>query len=275
MQRLNETISVVVITYGHEKFIEECINGILMQNCTFFIDLIIANDCSPDNTHEIIENIIKNHPRGSWIRYFRHEHNIGMMPNFLYALNAAKGKYIALCEGDDYWTDPLKLQKQIDFLDFNENFSMCFHSVEIKRTSKTDGYDYPLPPSDVLTLKDIVRTHFIPTCSLVLRNSYFPNGYPYWFIKSISGDIPFEILIASKGKTKYFQEKMACYRRNVGSITHDNDHISKIRPGYIYMYSKVAQEINGSAKIYLYGKVLKLRLGYVKDFFRKLGLIKK
>jgi len=275
MQSLYETISVVLITYGHEKFIEECINGVLMQNCTFSIDLIIANDCSPDKTHEIIGSIINNHPRGSWIRYFKHEKNIGMMPNFLFGLNAAKGKYVALCEGDDFWTDPMKLQKQIDFMESHQNFSMCFHAVEIERASETDFYEYPIPPLDVLFLRDVIRTHYVPTCSLVFRNSYFPLGYPSWFTKSISGDIPLEILVASKGEIKYFEQKMACYRRNLGSITHDKDHISRIRPGYIYMYSKIAHEIQGGSKIYLYGKVLKLRLGYIKDFLRKLGLIKK
>ena len=105
-------VSVVMITYGHEKFIREAIEGVLMQECDFEVELILANDCSPDQTDSVIQDIIKNHPKGCWIKYIRQENNIGMMPNFIFALKQCKGKYIALCEGDDYWTDPLKLQKQ-------------------------------------------------------------------------------------------------------------------------------------------------------------------
>ena len=108
-------LSVIMITYGHENFIEQAIKGVLIQECNFDFELIIANDCSPDNTDIIIKDIIANDPRAGKIKYVRHNNNIGMMPNFIYALQSAKGKYIALCEGDDYWTLPSKLQKQVDF----------------------------------------------------------------------------------------------------------------------------------------------------------------
>ena len=122
-------VSVLMITYLHENFIEEAIEGVLMQECDFEIELIIANDCSPDNTHKIIQSILKSHPKANRIKYFRHEKNLGMMPNFLFGLNEAKSKYIALCEGDDYWIDPLKIQKQVDFLQNNERFVITYHDA--------------------------------------------------------------------------------------------------------------------------------------------------
>ncbi|MET0945569.1 MAG: glycosyltransferase family 2 protein [Flavobacterium sp.] len=121
------TVSVIMITYGHEDFIEQAINGILMQECDFEVELIIANDCSPDKTDEVIRKIIKNHPKSSWIKYTNHQSNLGMIPNFIWAIQQARGNYIAICEGDDYWTDSLKLQKQVDFLEANEEYVICGH----------------------------------------------------------------------------------------------------------------------------------------------------
>lgn len=118
------TVSVVMITYGHENFIEEAINGVLMQQCNFDVELIIADDESPDDTEKVIKTIIKNHSKGHWIKYTKHITNKGMQENFVWALNQCTGKYIAICEGDDYWTVPFKLQKQFDFLEKNENHGL-------------------------------------------------------------------------------------------------------------------------------------------------------
>ncbi len=124
-------VSVCMITYGHEKFIEQAINGVLMQECDFEVELIIANDSSPDQTDAVIQSILDNHPRASWIKYTKHEKNLGMMPNFIFALKECVGEYIALCDGDDYWTDTLKLKKQVVFLDRNKDYVACFHNSEV------------------------------------------------------------------------------------------------------------------------------------------------
>ena len=109
------TVSVVMITYNHEKFIKEALESIFSQKTNFHYELIISNDCSTDNTDEVIKKIIDKNENGSLINYTNHHKNKGMIPNFLWSIQQAKGKYIALCEGDDYWTDPYKLQKQVDF----------------------------------------------------------------------------------------------------------------------------------------------------------------
>ncbi len=264
------SVSVVMITYGHEKFIAEAINGVLMQECEFDVELIISNDYSPDNTDLVVKKIIEEHPNRNWIKYVKHKTNLGMMPNFIWALEQTKGKYIALCEGDDYWTDPLKLQKQVDFLEANIDYSMCFHQVEITMANVSDYYSYPLPSSETLYLKDIIQKHYIPTCSLVFRSKFFSKGFPEWMVNSISGDIPLEILLASKGKAKYFPQKMACYRRNEGGITQSPIQLAKMRSGYIYMYSKLSKEIGFSHAIYLHYIVWRLKLGYLKIFFKRI-----
>ncbi|MBP7508034.1 MAG: glycosyltransferase family 2 protein [Prolixibacteraceae bacterium] len=114
-------VSVHMITYKHEQYIRQAIEGVLMQVTDFGYDLIIADDCSPDKTPEIVNEIIRTHPKGSCIKYYRHSENLGMTKNGLFAFSKCTGKYIALCEGDDYWTDQMKkyksLQKQIQFQD--------------------------------------------------------------------------------------------------------------------------------------------------------------
>ena len=131
-------VSVVTITYGHEKYITQTLDGILMQDYPGEIEFIIANDNSPDSTDERVKNYFneKPTPANFDLKYTKHDTNKGMMPNFIWALEQATGEYIALCEGDDYWTDPLKLQKQVDFLGQNREYILTFHPVKIL---KEDG----------------------------------------------------------------------------------------------------------------------------------------
>ena len=125
------TVSVLMITYNHSKYIKQAVESVLEQKTNFDFELIIANDCSPDNTDEIINDIIKNNPNGYKIKYYSHQKNIGMMSNFIFLTEQATGKYCALCEGDDFWTDNYKLEKQVSFLDSNLDYSICFHNVQI------------------------------------------------------------------------------------------------------------------------------------------------
>lgn len=118
-------LSIVTITYNHEPFIAKTIEGVLMQQVKFPIELIIAEDCSTDGTRAICQQYAEEYP--DLIRLITSESNVGAIANERRAMLAARGKYIAFCEGDDYWTDSLKLQKQVDFLEENPDYSVCFH----------------------------------------------------------------------------------------------------------------------------------------------------
>lgn len=118
-------LSIVTITYNHEPFIAKTIEGVLMQQVNFPIELIIAEDCSTDGTRAICQHYAELYPE--LIRLITSESNVGAIENERRAFVAAKGKFIACCEGDDYWTDSLKLQKQVDFLEAHPNYSACFH----------------------------------------------------------------------------------------------------------------------------------------------------
>ena len=118
-------VSVITITYNHEPYIAKTIEGVLMQQVNFPIEFIIAEDCSTDKTRNIVLDYANRYPEQ--IKVITSEGNVGAEANERRALLAARGKYIAFCEGDDYWTDPLKLQKQVDFLENNPEYSACFH----------------------------------------------------------------------------------------------------------------------------------------------------
>lgn len=162
-------LSVCMITYNHELFIRKAIDGVLMQNCNFEIELIISDDCSPCNTQSIVNEIINENPRANIINYTRHDKNMGMIKNSFWALEKCNGKYIALCEGDDYWTDPFKLQKQVDFLEKNNSFSFCFHNVEyLENNISTYNRDIELK-TNYYNKHNFFELQ-IPTLSVVYRN---------------------------------------------------------------------------------------------------------
>lgn len=209
-----------MITYNHENYIREAIESVLMQNLEGDMELVISNDCSTDNTDAIINEIIESHPKGKLIRYFSHQQNLGMMPNFIFALKQCSGEYVALCEGDDYWTDESKLQKQIVFLDNNKEYSGCFHNVIVinelipnfkpKPWRVYDKQDFEL----IDTFSKVTLFH---TCSFVFRTNLLE--IPEWFDKIISGDRALFSLIASKGKLRLVNTEMAVYRRNENGVT--------------------------------------------------------
>ncbi len=221
-------VSVVMITYGHEKYIREAIEGVLMQEGDFDLELVIANDCSPDNTDAIISELLKSHPKADKIRYIKHKKNIGMMPNFIFALQQAQGDYIALCDGDDYWTDPYKLQKQVDFLEANPDYVLSFHKVKILKPNGELVEDFITKvPDNYETQETLARLgNYIHTPSVVFRNVI--KEFPPEFSLSPIGDYFLYMLLVEHGKLHYFEDEMAVYRFGVGlHSTHTQIKMAK------------------------------------------------
>lgn len=249
-------ISVVMITYNHEKYIEEAINSILMQTGDFNLELIISNDCSPDNTDSLIKSIQKNHPKGNFINYHLHPKNIGMMPNFLFALNQAKGDYIAICEGDDFWTDPTKLQKQIKALKENSKSVLCFHNVDVLKNSKSTNEFYHYTKNEYFTT-EIIENWIIPTASVLYRN-VLKNQYPEWMNTATHGDLGLFLLIGQHGSFYCINEKMGAYRINETSVTVNDFNTLSHRLKHINQINSMDQYFN-----YEFHKVLiQRKFGY-------------
>ena len=217
-----------MITYGHESYIRQAIEGVLMQKCSFEIELIIANDCSPDNTNKIIQEILVSNKNANWIKYFNHKKNLGMMPNFIFSLKQSSGKYIALCEGDDYWTDELKLQKQVDFLEENLQYVLSFHKVKILNLDGliTDDFLTNLP-ENYENLETLAQFgNYIHTPSVVFRNIL--KNYPIEFEQTPIGDYFLYLMLAQHGNIKYFLDEMSVYRYGVGVFSGKNSiHLAK------------------------------------------------
>jgi|SRR5690554_897178 len=223
------TVSVVMISYNHEDYIKEAIEGVLMQKCNFNVELIIADDNSPDYTEEVVNDIIKNHKNGHWIKYVKHSTNKGMMPNFIWTLNECKGKYIAICEGDDYWVDPYKLQKQIDFLENNPDFKFSMGRVDmlIEKTGEIKERKKIINPDkrEFFTIRDYLKRPFSQTSSFIFRNEN--TSLPEWIYKVHAGDQSLVVLKTGlNGKIKYHKDLLSIYRINENSITFKADYNS-------------------------------------------------
>jgi glycosyltransferase involved in cell wall biosynthesis len=215
-------VSVVMITYNHEKFIAEAIEGVLMQEVDFEVELIIADDCSPDKTEEIVKKYIENHPKGNWIKYTKHRQNTGMMPNFIWALQQTKGEYIALCEGDDYWTDSDKLKTQFEFLNKNFSNSAYMHRVKylyntpeiVKNNKLSAGYD----EYKNCSVEEVLQYKIDGTSSILFRKLVLTE-IPAFFYKIKNGDTALFALCALKGPIYFNPKVMSVYRVHSGGIT--------------------------------------------------------
>lgn len=211
-------VSICMITYNHEKYIAQAIESVLMQKTNFDYELVIGEDFSTDKTREIVIKYQKKYPNK--IKLVLNKRNLGMVPNFIQTLKKCRGKYIALLEGDDYWTLPHKLQRQADLLDNNQDYTISSHNVYVMREgSKNRPVEWLGTNCKVnSTLEDRLRNGSGgATCSLVFRSSSI-KPLPKWFYISAS-DWPLQVLCTSKGKMYYFREVMAVYRQHKGSAT--------------------------------------------------------
>lgn len=210
-------VAIWMVTYNHERFIKTAIESVINQKTNFQYKLFIGEDSSTDKTGKICEELKKEHPQK--IELYRHSKNLGGSKNALFLYEkcfATKAKYIALLEGDDYWTDPYKLQKQVDFLEANSAYTLCFHKVKVlkKEGSLVDDFITNVPKEHE-TIEDLVsKGNYIHTPSVLFKNII--QKLPSEFSKTPVGDYFLYMLITQHGKIKYFQEVMAVYRYGVG-----------------------------------------------------------
>ena len=222
----NPFVSICMITFNHERFITAAIEGVLNQDTIFDFELVLVNDCSSDKTDQFILNIININPRGEKIRYFRQKENLGANASFCFAFRMCAGKYIAICEGDDFWTDPYKLQKQVDFMEANPNYGMVHTDADVmfqntgvikKRYNYNSGWR--IPDDEIYEL--LLRGIFIKTLTVLIRKNEIEKYYKeikcnHWTV----GDLPLFLYISKHSKVKYFNYSTGVYRILKESITH-------------------------------------------------------
>ena len=226
----NSLVSVHMITYNHEPYIFQAIEGVLTQETDFPIELIIGEDCSTDRTREIVLDYQRKYPE--IIRVIISDKNVGMHNNSRRTDKACRGKYIAFCEGDDYWTDPLKLQKQVDFLE--KHSDCCLVHIDFNTLIDKKNKIYPaahrkknliIPTGKVF--EDLLCDNTIATLTVCARADVLQKAADFELFEKkgfLSGDLPLWLGISRYGKIHYIDEPMATYRVVEESATHSKTH---------------------------------------------------
>ena len=218
---MNEDIklSIVCITYNHERFIRDCLEGFIMQKTNFPFEILINDDASMDKTADIIREYETKYP-DLFRCVYQTENQWGkkdVWNDILFPM--VRGKYVALCEGDDYWTDPLKLQKQVDFMETHPDFSICFHPVTVhwddnSRPDSVFPNDKTRFYKTELTLNDLLDHNFIQTNSVVYRWRFHKDSLDLMPKDILPKNWFLHLLHAQTGKIAFLPDVMAVYRRN-------------------------------------------------------------
>ncbi|MCH2143431.1 MAG: glycosyltransferase [Phycisphaerales bacterium] len=245
-------VSICVMTYNHEKYIGQCLNSIVSQETDFPFEICIGEDESSDSTRSICQEYAKQYP--DLIRLFLHSRSDVIyvkgrptaQSNFSNTMQKARAKYMVLCDGDDYWSDPSKLQKQLDFLELHQDFSGCFH-----RISKVDEHgavitsDCGPPPQN---LDRYTQSHFLkfggfaPLFSVMFRNKY-QEGLPHWFMEIEYVDLPLHINNTQWGDYGFIDELMGCYRIHRGGMSN-GAHRSRVVSMAINSYKVMRRNLH-------------------------------
>lgn len=205
-------VTIRCTAYNHEPYIRECLEGFVMQKTNFRFEAIVHDDASTDSTAAIIREYAEKYPDiikpifETENQYSKHDGSLGRIMDA-----HTHGKYVALCEGDDYWIDPLKLQKQVDFLEQHPEYTMCFHDVNIKVEKGRENWNVfgKLENRDY-TIGEVIKVWRVPTCSIVIRKGI-------WDKRPVNkkfrvGDNVIVYTSLSYGKIRCIAEKMGVYR---------------------------------------------------------------
>ena len=232
--KIEPLVCIRCITFNHEPYIRDALEGFVMQKTDFPFVAIVHDDASTDETARIIREYAERYPDiikpifESENQYSKKDGSLTRIMDT--ACEATGAKYMAICEGDDYWTDPLKLQKQVDFLESHPEYSMCFHSVDIKDEGDVKFSEKPFQhlKHKEYTGWEIMDEWTVPTCSTLLRSEIVykkPNNKNFTY-----GDNVLWLTCACLGKIMCLNDKMAVYRRQPSGFTSDDS----VKLGYKY-----------------------------------------
>jgi len=237
MEEESVKVSVHMITYNHEKYISQAIEGVLMQKTDFPIELIISDDCSTDRTRDIVTQYAKINL--AIVKPLYRKSNLGSMKNFLDTFSYCSGKYIAICEGDDYWSDPYKLQKQVDFLESNPDYGMVHTDYNVlidDGENVTEIPSYHTKTNEIMpsgnVKNELIKHNFIATLTVVAKKCFIDEYNRILPIKNIlnykQGDYPIWLFIAGLSKIGYLKSSTSLYRVVEGSLSHSSHKKKKI-----------------------------------------------
>ncbi len=242
----NPLVSIGCITYNQVNYIKDTIEGFLLQRTTFPLEIIIHDDASNDNTQQIIREYERRcHNLIVAIYQSENQYSKGIKPLINFVFNKARGKYIAICEGDDYWTDPYKLQKQVDFLENNPEFGLVFSDVKIidKNNNSVENKLYNIRKryASGWIFAELLKGNFINTCTVVFRKDLIPsslnNSDKMWFIY----DYWMWLRISINSKIYFMNEITSAYRILNNSVSRSPSF--KDRRKSYYLFSDVLEAL--------------------------------
>lgn len=255
--------SIIVLAYNQEKYIIQTLEGLLMQRTSFPYEIIVHDDASTDETSNIIRRYASQYP--DIIKPFYQQENkyslYGINFQFEYVFSKAIGKYVAMCAGDDYWIDPLKLQKQVDFLEKNPDYGLVhtravIYKEEVNRFEGSHGYE-------VNDFESLLTENSIATLTVCLRNSllkrYLKEVNPKARIEWTAEDFPMWLWFMLNSKIKYLDDITCVYRKHEKSISHNVDEVKSLKftegvyaivDYYLNNYPKVKSEKKIRARYY-------------------------
>lgn len=290
-------VSIHCITYNHEKYIADAIESFLMQQTNFKYEILIHDDASTDRTADIIREYEKQYPDLiKPIYQTENQYSKGVSVETI-NLKRARGKYIAVCEGDDYWTDPYKLQKQFDYMEQHSECSLCVHRgyVVSALEKKVISSIRPNRGNKVFTVSEVIEGGG----GLFMTNSMFyplelAKIRPPFFDKSSVGDYPLAIHLSLLGKVYYMDEWMSAYRVGdrdswTGKVFSDNQKIvqhfnemanmlDEVNEYTNYQYQEAIsrkKEMDQFFALLNQGKFKEAKSGKYKKKYKELGLKRK
>jgi len=207
-------VSILCLTYNQASYIRECVESVMLQERPFPIEMVIGEDCSTDGTRSICIELQRRYP--DLVRLFLSRSNAGIGLNLINAFSACRGKYIAIVDGDDFWTDTRKLLKQVELMDGEPGLAGCFHNVMIKCEicGRDHGPYYPQSLRERFSQRDLIHGNPVPTCASFFRNHLF-EGFPSWFVDEATcpcRDWVIHVLNATQGDYAYVDTVMGVYR---------------------------------------------------------------
>ena len=207
-------LSVIITTYNHERFLAQALSSALAQRVNFEYEIIVGEDCSTDATREILMDFHQRHPEK--IIPLLRERNLGRMRNFNETVAACRGEYLAILEGDDYWTREDKLQIQADFLDRHPDHVLCCaRALFVKEGAPGDPEVQPQLPAGSYAITDLFAVNPVVTCTVMYRRSVVVP-LPDWTRGLKMRDWPLHILVARSGKIGLLDEVTSTYRIHPG-----------------------------------------------------------
>lgn len=227
---MDPIVSIICVTYNHEKYLVDALESFLRQETSFPYEIIIHDDASTDKTADIIRQYAKKYPSLIKPIYQKENQHSQGIKTATHIAPVVKGKYVAMCEGDDYWLNKHKIQKQFNFLEDNPDYISCFHAVSIVDVNKnaTGRYYGPMGGgSKELTLQDTVVGGALHISSIFYRSEYYKNEKPLWFMNAIHGDYALALYLSAEGRIFFIDEAMSAYRTGV-----ENSMMTNFRKNY-------------------------------------------